>query len=225
MLAPQAPWVNPCGGRSWRATDDGGIEVDGFGVMLHEPGSSGQKTVEQTYLNWDDAFHAAADKYGVPVSWLVAIASNETGFLSASPDRQRTVSRTEPSGVMSVGIMQPLTGTAAALGFDPTQLVDPFVNISVAAAFFLNPSMGGKALGYGFPAVAATYNAGRICNVGNDMFNTAGHKGQYVTNAIKFLNTAVAMGLGVEGTADAAIGATFWLVGIGVAVAIHLYTR
>lgn len=226
MLAPQAGWVNPCGGALWRTLDDGSVEVDGHGRWKHEPGSAGYKTLETTYLNWAREFHDVARQYDVPVSWLVAIAANETGYLASRPDYQRTVSRTEPSGVTSVGIMQPLTVTAAALGFDPSQLGDAFTNISVGAAFMLNPKMAGKNLAYGFPAVAATYNAGHICNTGNDIFNTAGHKGAYVTNAIKFLNTAIINmdvdGYSSSGAARMGMGLGLGIVGLGVAVAVYL---
>lgn len=226
MLAPQAGWVNPCGGARWRTLDDGSVEVEGHGFWKHDPGSAGYKTVETTYLNWAQDFHDVSKKYGVPVSWLVAIAANETGFLASRPDSQRTVSRTEPSGVTSVGIMQPLTVTASALGFDPSKLGDAFTNISVGAAVMVSPSMAGKNLQHGFPAIAATYNAGHVCNTGNDVFNTAGHKGQYVTNAIKFLNTAV-LGMDLDGYASSgasrmSMGLSLGIVGLGVAVAVYL---
>lgn len=207
-------WVNPCGGKKWRTLPSGAIEVEGEGVPVFAPTSADHKYLTQTWNNWKSQFASSAARFGVPATWLLAAATQETGLWSNNPQRQASITSGDAYG--SIGIMQPLPSTATMLGYSAADRYDPQLNIDMGAKL-----MARQADASGFPTVAAKYNAGHACNPGNDRFNMAGYKGAYVSNVIRYNNTAVALGLGAaQPTLASTLG---WsLLGAGAVLGIGL---
>lgn len=195
VVAPSSAWVNPCGGLPWRTRSDGTIELQGIGVPSYAPTSSAAKYLTQTWRNWQTQFQSAAKTYGVPVAWLLAIATQETGAWSANPDHQRTI--ISGDGYGSVGIMQPLPSTAVSMGFSTSDVYDPLKNISIGAKL-ISKDMA-RYPGAGFPACAAAFNAGHACGASDAELQLAGFvgsSGAYPRSALTLLNTALGLGLG-----------------------------
>lgn len=184
MVELSSEWLNPCGGVRWRTLPNGLIEVEGQGFPEYAPGSNQYRYIEQTWNNWAPQFQAAAKKFNVPLVWILALAAIETGFVSSNPEKQRTIESGD--GFHSIGIMQPLPSTAITLGYTTADRYDAGKNIEMGAKLIsqLDPR-------YGLPAVGARYNSGKLCSAGNDQFNLKGYKGAYVTQAIKYNNTAL----------------------------------
>jgi soluble lytic murein transglycosylase-like protein len=185
-------WVNPCGGTRWRTLDDGAIEVEGQGVPMYAADSSNTKYLSQTWANWKPHFQTTAKKFGLPVSWLVAIATMETGMWSGNPQKQATILGGDGTG--SLGIMQPLPSVSAMYGYQQSQVADPGNNIDVGGHVILAALKTANGQAGGFPVVAAMYNGGASrggCNVGNDEFNLKGYGGRYVGPAIRYQNAAI----------------------------------
>lgn len=191
VIAQISQWVNPCGGKKWRTLPSGAIEVEGEGVPVYPPGSAQHKYLTQTWTNWAPQFESSADRFGVPVRWLLAAASQETGLWSNNPEKQRTITSGDAHG--SIGIMQPIPSTATYLGYKPDDRYDPQLNIDMGAKL-----MAKTLDANGFPVVAAKYNSGGTCRVGNDRFNLRGHRGEYVSNVLRYNNAAVALGIGAS---------------------------
>jgi hypothetical protein len=214
VIQLSSDWVNPCGGKKWRTLPNGAIEVEGEGVPVYSPTSLEHKYLTQTWTNWAPQFESSAARFDVPVTWILAAATQETGLWSNNPERQRTIGSTD--GHSSIGIMQPIPSTATMLGYSAADRYDPQLNIDMGAKL-----MGKTLNASGFPAVAAKYNAGHACNVGNDRFNLAGHKGQYASNVLRYNNTALALGLGA---AKSSLASTLgWsLLGAGAVLGIGL---
>jgi hypothetical protein len=191
-------WTNPCGGARWRTLPDGRVEIEGQGIPECAAGSVCARQVEQTWKNWQAAFQAVAAKHGLPVSWLVALATNETGFLSHKPEQQRSVVSSDGYG--SVGIMQPLPSEVRRLGFTPAEVTDPAKNIEMGARILKE---GLARVGGDFPAASVLYNAGHLCPTQsnlqkgnyNSALNVAGYKGVYLPHAVLHNNTAVRLGV------------------------------
>jgi len=201
-------WVNPCGGKRWRTLSNGAIEVEGEGVPVYSPTSLEHKYLTQTWNNWAPQFESSAARFGVPVTWILAAATQETGLWSNNPQRQATISSQD--GYSSIGIMQPIPSTATMLGYNPADRSDPQLNIDMGAKLLAKLVPIYPA---GFPMIAAKYNARSVCNPGNDRFNLGGHKGQYVSNVIRYNNTALALGIGASSRSA-------WLWGVGSALGV-----
>lgn len=193
-------WTNPCGGARWRTLPDGRVEIEGQGIPECAPGTTCARQVEQTWRNWQAAFEAVARRHQLPVAWLVALATNETGFLSHKPDQQRTVASSDGYG--SIGIMQPLPGEVRRLGFSPADAANPEKNIEMGARILKEGLVRTKG---DFPAAAVLYNAGHLCPTSSNLqkgnynaaLNVAGYKGVYLPHAVRHLNTAVRLGVNV----------------------------
>ena len=183
--------MNPCGGARWRYLDDGSIEVEGRGVPRYEPDDAHFVLLEQTWDNWSGFFLDAADEYELPVSWLVAIASVETGPWSDDPDEQAGI----PSPAGARGVMQIMPATARLLDFDADEMYDPATNIRAGAKLL---SIDNGRITGGLPVISGAYNSGKFCC--NNPRCTPGCQnsyfvctdGNYPGAAIKYNNSALA---------------------------------
>lgn len=185
-------WVNPCGGTRWRTLSDGAIEVEGQGVPMYPADSAYIKYLAQTWNNWRSEFRSTASKFKLPVSWLVAIATMETGMWSGNPQKQATILGSDGTG--SLGIMQPLPSVSGMYGYKQSEVAIPANNIDVGGHVITAAARTQNGQAGGFPVVAAQYNGGGSrggCNVGNDEFNLKGYGGRYVGPAIRYQNAAV----------------------------------
>lgn len=185
--ANDGEWYNPCGGRGWRNVGRL-IEIEGEGPSRYEPGSSQHQFLEQTWANWGPLLRAAARAYDVPVPWMAAIATIETGLWSNKPSRQASI--VSPAG--AIGVMQVMPSTARYLGFTPQEMTDPAKNTMAAAKLIAEKR---EKYGPHLPAIAASYNSGRLCSPGRNEWNLLADA-NYPRQSILYNNAAVEMGLG-----------------------------
>jgi soluble lytic murein transglycosylase-like protein len=179
-------WQSPCGGRRWRTLPSGLVEVEGEGTPAYAVSSAEFRNLAATWTNWRPFFRAAASRYGIPVSWVVAIAASETGPWSSNPQGQASV----VSFDNGVGIMQ-ITNYP---GVTPAQMADPRANIDTGAMIL---GKHAARFGYELPAVAAAYNAGSVyCSPGNNEWNVR-TTGDYPRHALMNNNAAI-LSLGVN---------------------------
>lgn len=175
-------WVsNQCGGVRWRSYPNGLIEVEGQGFPAVSPSDGAFQHLSETWNNWKSLFRSAAAQQQLPVSWLVGIATTETGNWSGKPSQQATI--VSPAG--AVGVMQVMPAyqpeTAAELAL-------PAVNIAVGARILRKLANGST--GLELPYASALYNAGHIeCRPINqwNLFS----EGDYPTRAVKYNNGAI----------------------------------
>lgn len=202
-------WQSPCGGARWRTLSNGLVEVEGEGVPAYSVSSPEFRNLAATWRNWQSLFRSSARRYGIPVSWVVAIAATETGPWASDPQQQATV----VSFDQGVGVMQitRYPGTTAA------QMADPRANIDTGAMIL---GKHAARFGYELPAVAASFNAGSVyCSPGNNEWNLR-TTGDYPRKALMYNNSALLYldpgqstlawmfcGVAVSG----AIAATYWL--------------
>ncbi|HEX9620191.1 MAG TPA: transglycosylase SLT domain-containing protein [Polyangiaceae bacterium] len=207
---------NPCGGKAWELLASGEIAIQGEGTPVLAPTSAAATLMLQNWTNWASMLRAAASKYGVPVTWLLAIATMETGPWSKNPLQQAGM--ISPAG--AVGVMQIMPATASMLGVAPGQLTDPAVNIDAGAKLVAqlaakNPS--------GLPAISAAYNSGKVCGCAKSGCNEWNlyADANYPRRVIEWNNTAIAAGLGSSfgpsmlPVFGAALGASLALVVVG----------
>lgn len=198
MVVAASGWVNPCGGTKWRTLSDGRVEIEGQGIPVWPEGSPQRRYLVQTFANWKTLFESVANKYQLPVSWLVAIATMETGLWSGNAQKQATIGSFDGS----VGIMQPLIVVAQQYGYSSADRADPAKNIDMCSHLIADNARTVNGRAGGFPVVAAMFNGGQSrggCNPGNDQFNLKGYHGPggswktaiYATDAIRHQNTAV----------------------------------
>lgn len=204
-------WVqNRCGGVRWRSWPSGLIEVEGQGFPAVTPSDGAFVHLRQTWDNWKSLFRSAASKQNLPVSWLVGIATTETGNWSGKPGEQATI--VSPAG--AVGVMQVMPAyqpeTAA-------ELARPAINIPVGARI-LRKLAGG--IGLELPYVSALYNAGHIECRSINQWNLFS-EGDYPSRAVKYNNGAILylrandpdwIGYAVGGAAVAGMGLGLWWV-------------
>lgn len=195
-------YQNPCGGLRWKLLPSGLIEVEGEGIPTVRSGSLSEKQLQQTWRNWGALLRTAALKHSVPVSWLLAIATMETGYLSEDPTRQAHA----VSPVGALGIMQVMPATGKSHGAPtPESLFDPRVNIDVAAR--LVSVLNNKPERGGLPGISAVYNSGRLCTTDtgrNEWMLLA--DANYPRRVIEWNNTAIESGLiGIFGPATATV--------------------
>ena len=153
---PAMSWVNPCGGRRWQTLIDGRIEVEGDGIIAYKPGSVQFDQMVACWSNWSRHIRRASSEFDVPLSWIVAIMSMETGLWADDPERQASIA----SSAGAIGPMQIMPATGKMLGFTTAQLHDPSSNIRAGAGtirYWLD--RGATSL----PEVCARYNSGRLC--------------------------------------------------------------
>lgn len=147
--------MNPCGGTAWSTLANGQISVAGRGVLLPAPAFA--LDVVRTWQNFSAEFQAAAKKRAVPLSWLVAICSVETGLWSKDRATQASQSSSCCVGPMAIMVTIPnykLGGYSSA-----DEMWDPAKNIDTGAAIVA----AWMKKGYDLPAIAAAYNAGSVC--------------------------------------------------------------
>lgn len=183
-------WTNPCGGKRWRTLSDGRIEVEGEGVPSYPPGSPQYAYMTCCWQRWGGLIRGAAAKYGVPVSWIVAIMSQETGLWCP---KGGLTQEAIVSGDGGYGLMQIQNSTAPSCGGTPRDMLEPARNIDCGAQV-LQRQM--KRYGRDLPAVAAAYNAGSVrCNVGRNVWSLHS-TGDYPGNVLRYSNAAIEAGFG-----------------------------
>jgi hypothetical protein len=202
---------NPCGGLAWEMRDDGLIEVEGVGTPAYEPGSIQFRQMEQTWANWGSLMRRAASRNGIPASWILAIATEETGLWSANANEQGG----KTSGAGAIGVMQIMPATGAGFGASADALFDPATNIDVGAALLakLASFRNGQ-----LPEMAAIYNSGRACDPGRNQWNLA-MAGDYAGNVIKWNNAAV-MYLDMSARGGLLLGVTLGAAGLYAAAVV-----
>jgi soluble lytic murein transglycosylase-like protein len=174
---------NACGGLRWEMQDDGLIAVEGQGTPYFAPGSIQFVQLTQTWNNWGGKILDASSRTGVPASWILAIATEETGLWSANPSEQAS----KISGAGAIGLMQIMPATAKGFGANPDDMFDPSANIAVGAA--LLAKLADARVGQ-LPEMAAAYNSGRVCDPGRNQWNLA-MAGDYAGSVVKWNNSAV----------------------------------
>lgn len=212
-------WRNPCGGLRWRELDDGRFDVDGKGVIL--PPAEVQKQVRQSWANFEPEIRAAAEKRGVPVSWLLAVITVETGLWSGNRQKQSTISSGCCVGPMQV-MVTPHPNYKVGGYTSPDDMLDPLKNIDTGAAIM----RGWMDKDHDLPMILARFNAGELCCSNSP--SVATKPGGRVQNAFNLCSAAIAgvsypelalaannyaieLGLG-EGKSSSMLP---WLVGLG----------
>lgn len=206
-------WRNPCGGKRWRIDPSGFIEVEGEGFPEHGPDTKQYQYMMQTWENWAPYFRAASREFGVPLNYLLAIASIESGYWSDDPAEQATIG----SHAGAIGVMQ-LMGVAkkhVELAFPDKRFgerEDPRENIRMGAALLRDLLDKNE---WSFPEVSAIYNSGRKCSPGHNEWNLMADA-NYPRHAILWNNAALnyvsfnqipwtAIGIGAAGLAVAGV--------------------
>jgi soluble lytic murein transglycosylase-like protein len=206
-----ANWTNPCGGTLWRTLPDGRIEVDGRGVPYYEEGSVQYGQMARTWDNFGSVFVRAATEHGVPVEWLLAIATMETGLWSDDPSEQ--AAKVSPAG--AIGVMQIMPATAEGFDASPAEMYDPEANIDVGARLiaYLGRVSDGE-----LPLIAAKYNSGQACDSVPCRFCNEWNlraASDYPGKVLKWNNTAL---LGLPAPPTRMMGVSGAL-GVGIALA------
>lgn len=191
------------------------IAVEHEGYPEVKPNDPRYQYLLNNIENWGPHFRAASAKHGVPASWLVGVATIETGLWSHDPKRQASI--VSPAG--AVGIMQIMPQ------YQPetrAELQEPATNIDVGARILRQrlDEAGGK-----LPYAVAAYNSGTSpvykggCRVGRNEWNfRADHN--YPRQVIEYAHAAQA--LGVDGPSPVIMAA--WGAVAGAAVAMFLLT-
>lgn len=175
-----ADWVNnQCGGRRWRTLSNGLVEIEGEGAPAYLPGSAEFTNLQRTWANWASLFRSAARQYGIPIAWMAALATTESGPWSTDPERQASVISYD----QGVGIMQ----ITKYPGTTVEQMLVPQANILTGAKIIREKV---DRFGPELPYVAAGYNAGGVyCSPGNNEWNFR-TTGNYPRRAIMYNNAA-----------------------------------
>jgi soluble lytic murein transglycosylase-like protein len=129
------------------SVQNGLIYLNGALVTL----SDTEKTRLQSNVvqRWGSLASAYSQKYGVPLSWTLAIINAESGGNSRAY-------RVEPDGSTGVGLMQ-ITSPALKRGLSDEQVFVPETNLDIGVQFLAHlMSLGNRDL----PAVASCYNCG-----------------------------------------------------------------
>jgi len=174
-------YINRCGGRRWRSLPGGLVEVEGEGTPAYTPGSAQFLNLARTWANWSSLFRSAAQQYRIPVSWVVGIATTETGAWSNDPSRQANI----VSYAAAVGIMQVIPQYQ---GMTTAQLQDPATNVRTGAKIL---SQHAARFGPELPYIAAAYNAGSVyCDPGRNEWNLRADA-NYPRQALMYNNSAL----------------------------------
>lgn len=203
---------NPCGGKRWKLLPSGLIEVEGEGIPVVAPGSPSFQNMARTWQNWGPLLARAASKYNLPVPYMLAVATMETGHLSTSPEKQAHAL----SPVGAIGVMQIMPFNAKPFGLSsPEELFDPAKNIDVGAQILTksnsNPRNGG------LPGISAMYNSGRLCTTDagrNEWMLLA--DANYPRRVIEWNNTAIQSGM----TGSSASTLTLFGAALGASLAL-----
>ena len=182
---------NPCGGKRWRILPGGLIEVDGEGAPTVATDSKSYALMEKTWKNFGPLLSSSGSRWGVPTSWMLAVATMETGFLADDPKKQAEA----VSPVGAIGVMQIMPFNAVPFGLkDPSELYDPAKNIDVGAQILAKANE--KESNGGLPGISAIYNSGRLCTTDasrNEWMLLA--DANYPRRVIEWNNTALESGL------------------------------
>lgn len=185
------------------------------------PGSPEFKYLTQTWKNWKSLIRKHARKTGLPPSYLLAIATKETGLWSADKKKQAAIG--SPAGAQ--GIMQVM----------PCKIFEngPWKDL-VCGRDRQHPStslnMGSVILSShlknfgGFPAAASVYNSGGLTCYDGPTANAAVKPNQfnwknehdYATQATMYNNTAIELGFNNPPLWP-------WLVGGAISAGATLY--
>lgn len=180
---------NPCGGKRWQILPSGLIEVEGEGIPTLAPSSASFRLMEQTWKNFGSELRRAGERHRVPVSWMLAVATMETGYLSGDPKKQAQA--VSPAG--AIGVMQIMPANAGPFGGRaPEQLFNPPDNIDtgarILATHMADPKRGG------LPGISALYNSGRLCQAGRNEWNLLADA-NYPRRVIEWNNAAIESGI------------------------------
>lgn len=183
--------VNKCGGTQWTTHRNWTIEVAGKGFPMVQPNDARFKYMVKTWESWGPLLKKAAKRYGIPASWLLAIASIETGFLSSNPEKQAKA--VSPAG--AVGIMQIMPFVATDYGYQASDRSIPEASIDIGAHLISDLARGRT--GPELPHIGSAYNAGAgsgslgvRCSVGRNEWNLAADH-NYPGQAIEYNNAAI----------------------------------
>lgn len=183
--------MNPCSGKRFRALENGLIEIEGEGVPTLKPDSTAFLQMQRVWQNYGSLLSAAASRYGLPVTWLLAIATMETGGWSDDPDKQARI--VSPAG--AIGVMQVMPATAGMFGRTGADMAVPEKNIDTAAQLVKQLSERTSA---GLPAISAYYNSGRLCSDGRNEWNLFADA-NYPRRVMEWNNAAILAGISVVG--------------------------
>ncbi len=149
-----ADFRNPCGGTRWADLPDGAIEIEGRGVELLDPAN--EKYARQSWANFAPEIQAASGRRGVPVPWILALMTAETGLWSSSREKQAATKACVGSscyvGPMAVGLSNYHYGGYSS----PDDMYDPEKNIDTGAAIVASYMKQGHDL----PEITSLYNCG-----------------------------------------------------------------
>lgn len=188
MLIPANTWHNPCG-VPYRWLPDGHFEVEGAGFPAWDAAGAHGQQIAKIWTDWGVPIQAAADKYQIPASWLVAIMKIETGgkpYLCSSAG--------------ACGLMQFMPGTCKMYGHDCSYYNDHLdEQIMDAADLIVNK----KAAEHGGCILSAVkgYNGGGPCqqasgiNVTTPGLLNMWGENNYVEGFVRAANTFANMGL------------------------------
>lgn len=213
--------ANICGGVRFFTHPGGVIEVEGAGVPMVHPGEPKFLNLSRTWQNFGSILGPAADKAGLPRSWLLAFATVETGFLSANKQAQATA--VSPVGARGVLQLMPQYFTQYSIA----ELLDPNVNIPASAAFIkklcARAKTGACPLACELPYLGSVYNAGSgsgcvQCGGSSSVFGFV-EEGDYSLALVQYNNAALTyLNLGdsslpwlIGGALVAGAGAAAWL--------------
>ena len=134
--------------------------------MVH-PGDARFTNLERTWQNFGPEISEAAGAFGLPRAWLLAFATQETGHLSSSREKQRlAVSPANARGFLQIlpGPGGPYPSVPADAYFDP-------ITDAMLSAKFIREKLVAR-YGMNLPMLGAAYNAGSVrCSVGKNVFN------------------------------------------------------
>ncbi len=144
-------WVQVCASSPFHRTlADGSVELQDGGVILASNNYWGDsQALPQVHAAWGDRLGAAAAKYDVPYSWVLAITTVDGGW--------KVPNQLNSAGAGGVMALMPIAFKAMR-GYTPTsaEMLDPDTNIDVGVALIARL----RDKYHELPAVAASYNAG-----------------------------------------------------------------
>jgi len=198
------------------------IEVEGQGIPVFEPGSPSFTQLQQTWDNWHRLIRKYARKTGIPPSYILAIATKETGLWAKNKEKQANIG----SSAGAQGIMQVMPCRI----FEHGRFKDLVCNrdrTDPSSSFDMGSTLLKAHLDNygGFPAAASAYNAGGLkCYTGPtsnpavkpNAFNWM-NEHDYAGMATKFNNSAIQF-LGVN-----APSMWPWVIGGGLVATAGLF--
>lgn len=150
-------------------------------------------------------FRRVADQHSVPISWPLALARQESGFVATAKNE------IGPDGALggAYGLTQITWQLAQSLGFQGTKaaLLDPEIHLHLAVGYLAEL----KDKGLSFADVASTWNSGRTLSKLNQAINDFDRQGKtsradrlrrtrdvYVPQVVKFQREYAVLDSGKE---------------------------